>query len=350
MNIFRGEDSSVDRGPLAPNFRPEVIDHIQIQTRYGVLNLRSHDGIWRVEERENYPASSLRIAHLLSLIGDVQVIDSVASDQKSLKEFSLLDPSEQPSDDSGNWLRLYGNEGYRLELLLGKTLRSGSEDAMHFGADFDGHRFAMHADGNRILTIDNTMKDVMTLMNFWIDGRSFREPRAQRVEYFEDGQSQWSLIRDDPDASFSCDYRGDSTLLPRLTKLVNGVTFSLRIDEMLPRPSADAFERDYTRYFQITNFQGNSYRLFVGPLVPIPREEDLYLSQTSGLFIPQSFTHRRSVLFKTAASGSDPDALQTELGTPYFDQPYLVNLPHLNDLLLNADELILFESILKNQG
>ncbi len=335
---------------LAPAFQAEKISHIEIQTQYGMLNLRKTAEHWVIQERQNYPASTLSIAGILNQLESIRVMDRVAvNSNKQWGEFGLKDPSEHADEQTGTRLRVSGSEGYQLDMIIGHIIDSGSDESRHFGQEFDGNRYARLYGRNEALIISDSLSTVNTLPNFWIDSRFFKKAPVVALEYFEGSELQWKISRKSKADPFACIYRGQVKQLPNITLMFDSLMYEVQLDDVLPQQQKTNVSEGFSHSFLFTTQDEVRYRMHIGKLVPIPDEETRLLGNATGMLVPALFDSRRMILIEGLPGGAGVTSLQRKVGIPYFNTPYLVNHPQLGRLLLNLDQLILYDRIIKEK-
>lgn len=182
---------------LLPNLAVNDIAQIQIQSGTNVLHLVKHDNLWRVAERDNYPADFSKISDLLLKISGLKVVQSDQIGPSQLGLFDLLPPG--PGTNTATQVDFKNDSGSTLNmLLLGKQhLQQPPANSQFGGEGWPDGRYVM--DGTGAKTVDvifDPLESVQAAPAQWLnkDFLSIAKPRSIEVQ-FARATNSWKLTR-----------------------------------------------------------------------------------------------------------------------------------------------------------
>lgn len=210
---------------VLPDFRYNDVAAIRIKGATE-FNIVQHEGVWRVPERNNYPANYQQIRNLLFKIREIKVVQSEHVGPSQLPRVELAasveaadvrrrngDERENPPPHvvgydpansgrhQGTLIEFKDDQGKLLDsLLLGKMHLRHEEGSVPRGLHglFDGRYILRPADPENVLLISDDLAIAAPEPGAWLSREFFKIENVQSVSLLssEPGHS-WSISRDD---------------------------------------------------------------------------------------------------------------------------------------------------------
>jgi len=333
---------------LLPDLEAKNISEVKVTTRFSTLTFQKSGSAWLIKEKENYPASTLGISNFFEQLSSLRAVSSgKLTAPQSWDEFGLLNPTSSSASRTGVLVKILSTTGQVHEVILGDVLDSSSEASLHFGIDFDGHRYARIPGQSSVALVDDTLSRVNTMTNLWIDNRSFKEHSLSKISYFKTPDTQWVLTRKNENQPLTVEIDGQTRELPRLTSSINSMIKTIWFDDLLPSHTEKEQKKTADHYMDFHTTTGASYRIHIGPMRKIPEEEAIYLGRSRGMMQPIVIDRRREITLEEQPGKTAVSSLKRASGVPHFGKTYLINQPFLSKLLINQKELLLFERMLR---
>jgi hypothetical protein len=183
-----------------------VNDVAEIRLQHGdqELTLAKRDDLWRVAQRDNYPASFTEISSLMLKLRDLKVLQSEAISPAQLARMELA----AAGTNHPIILAFHDAAGKQInQLVLGKKhLRkssSGGLDGFDAGGFPDGRYVQVGAAKDRVLLISDPLTEIETEAGRWLDKTFFRieKPKNISVTYPETTNS-WAIQRETESAEW----------------------------------------------------------------------------------------------------------------------------------------------------
>lgn len=179
-------------GKLLPHLPVNDIAQITIQSGTNELVLARQDDLWRVRERDNYPADFSKISGSVMKLADAKIVQNESVGPSELGRFNLLPPGSTP--ESGTRVELKDQNGKTVaSLLLGKDHMSQPTSGESWP---DGRYVISGNDTQNVALISDTLDDLSPNPADWLD-KSFFEienPRSIAVT-FPAATNSWKLTR-----------------------------------------------------------------------------------------------------------------------------------------------------------
>jgi len=177
------------------------IAQVTITERTNVLNLVKRDDLWRVQERNNYPADFTQISQLLLKLRDLKVVQSDTVGASQLPQLQLAPPGA--GSNSATQIEFKDQKGAALKqtVLLGKNHMQkparGGGDEMGDGGFPDGRWVATGPSPSTVALVSETLSEVEARPEQWLDKSFFKVEKAKSVEVtFPIATNSWKLTRD----------------------------------------------------------------------------------------------------------------------------------------------------------
>lgn len=187
-------------GKLLPKLAVNDIAQITIQSGTNELHLARRDNLWRVRERDNYPANFSQISSLLLKLADLKIIQTEDVEPSQLGQFHLLPPGA--GTNTATRIAFKDQSGKTLDtLLLGKQhLQQPTGNSQFGGMGSEGYpdgRYVMVGAGAKTVdVISDPLDDVQTQPTQWLNKQfvSIENPRLITVQ-FPQATNSWELTR-----------------------------------------------------------------------------------------------------------------------------------------------------------
>jgi hypothetical protein len=180
------------------NFRFNDVAAIHIVGGGSELNVARKDGVWRVQERGNYPANYPQIKDLLMRIKDLKVLQSERIGPSQLGRVNLGEPEKGPG--SGTLLEFKDSRGAVLgSLLVGKrhVRPLTASDPLNLHGLFDGCYVLLPADPENVLLISDELASVVPEPGAWLSKEFFKAQNIKSISLVSTDESKtWAIARE----------------------------------------------------------------------------------------------------------------------------------------------------------
>jgi hypothetical protein len=213
-----GQPERQDHAPLLPGFGAHLDDVAAIDV--GDTHLRKQGDGWVIAQKYDYPADAVRVAGLLSTLGNMSVIEEKTSDPARYGELGLGEPGLQTG--AGTPIRLASADGRELAMvIIGRTAPS-------LGRVGGGTYVRIGGDARTWLVegVIRAPKDALALAD--TDLFSLDEPKAIKSVTVQAGRTSFALSRARPDDAFTIsggDAHPDADKAAQLAGFLVGLNF-----------------------------------------------------------------------------------------------------------------------------
>ncbi len=258
-----------ERGKLlGDNFPINEVAGISIQQGTNAVNLAKPDDLWRVRERNNYPADFSKISGFLIKAVDLKIPETEQVDAADLPRLQLA-PGQ--GMDSGTLLTLKDKDGKTLKALtLGKSHFPKSAQKSPFGEDqsYPDARYVMLAgDTRNVLLVADPLSEVEPRPEQWLNKDFFKveRPKAVAVAYPEASNS-WRIARDTETGDWKLDglkpgLTENTTNLPSVTSPFTAPSFE---DVLAPATKPEETGLDKPTTVTVDTFDDFTYTVKIG--------------------------------------------------------------------------------------
>ena len=167
---------------LGDSFPVNDVAHIRIKQDTNELNLVKKDDLWRVAERDNYPANFSQISDFLLKVADVKIVESDPVTPSDLSRLQLA-PAGQGTN-SGLQLDFLDKDGKTIRaLILGKphVRKSPQRSPTGESGDTPNGRYVMLAGGTQdALTVGDPLDDADPKPEAWLNKDFFKIERRKQ--------------------------------------------------------------------------------------------------------------------------------------------------------------------------
>jgi hypothetical protein len=259
-NLAAGQD-------LLPNLPVNDVTQIIIRSGTNTLNLARADAIWRVRERDGYPANFSQISELLRKIAQLKIVqtDDVLPTQLARFQLSPLGSGA----DAGTAVEFKDQGGKTVgALLLGKKhmRKSAGNAPAGMGDDSwpDGRYVLTGTDTQSVAVISDPLDDVEPQPERWLNRDFVSMDRPQSITaQFPTGTNSWKLVRNSEtnDWELADAHPGEKLDSAKITSLATpfaGVSF----DDVGPRRGTAATDGDTV--MTVETFNGLTFVANIG--------------------------------------------------------------------------------------
>jgi len=252
---------------LLPDLPVNDITQITIQSGTNELNLAKRDNLWRVRERNDYPANFSQISDLLLKFADLKVAQTEEVGPSQLGRFELLPPGA--ATNTGTQIEFKGADDKSLgSVLLGKSHKSQPRANSQLGGEgWPDGRYVMAGGTKTVALVSDPLENVQAKPAPWLAQDFFKieKPRSITAQ-FPEATNSWKLTR----ASETNDWQlagAKSGEKPDASK-ISGVTSpfaSPRFTDVLPggtKPEISGLTNLTT--LTVTTFDGFTYTVKIG--------------------------------------------------------------------------------------
>ena len=178
-------------GKLLPNLPINDVAQISIQSGTNELLLERTNDLWRVRQRDDYPADFSKISDALTKLADLKIVQDEEIGPSQLARFNLLPPDTDT------------NAGTQVELKdqSGKTLASFLLGKQHMNQQGGGEgwpdgRYVKTDDGRDVALVSDPLDNLQPKLGNWLDKTFFKVENPQTIAVtFPVATNSWKLTR-----------------------------------------------------------------------------------------------------------------------------------------------------------
>ncbi|MFO1488944.1 MAG: DUF4340 domain-containing protein [Verrucomicrobiota bacterium] len=254
---------------LLPDLAVNDVAEISVTAGTNGLHLVRRDNLWRVKERQDYPASFSEISGLLLKFADLKAVQSQEVGPSQLGRFELLPAG--PQANSGTLVEFKSEAGKVLgSLLLGKKHLSkasgGGMEGMGAGGWPDG-RYVLTRDGKAAVLISDPLDNVQPKPEDWLAKDFLNVDRLRSIAVlYHEGTNSWKLTRASETNDWQLAEAGASEKLDESkTAGVTSPLVSASFTDVLPgNASTQISGMTNTTTLALETFDGFSYAIGIG--------------------------------------------------------------------------------------
>jgi hypothetical protein len=189
---------------LLGDFPMNDVAHIQIKQGTNDLNLAKKDEIWRVRERNDYPANFSQISDLLIKLGDLKIVQSETVGQSQLARLNLV-PGTATNSALAVDFKDKSDKSIRSLLLGKKHMKKsnrpnpmmGDMDDEEGGGYPDGRFVKVAADSKDVILISDALTTVDPKPEQWLNKDFFKVEKIRSVAVnFPVTTNSWKISRE----------------------------------------------------------------------------------------------------------------------------------------------------------
>jgi hypothetical protein len=183
---------------LLPNFPINDVAHLRIKGATGEVNLVKKDDLWRVKERQDYPANFSELSDFMRKLADLKTIQDVKVGPSQMGRLELNAPDKGAG--AGTLVEFKDAKDATLKsVMLGKKYTKGSgENSPMGGGDFPVGRYVMVNDGqNKVWLINESFSNIETKPEQWLSKDFFKVEKLKSIAVTHaGGTNSWKLERE----------------------------------------------------------------------------------------------------------------------------------------------------------
>jgi len=197
---WRTQDAAMGK-KLLSNLPVNDVSHLSIKQGANELNLVKKDNLWRVHERNDYPAAYQEIRDFLIKAGDLKIVQSEKVGPSQLPRLSLA-----PGQGSNAPVAVEfkdQNEKTLRTLWLGKKHMRKSDRPSPFGAEMGGEdgypdgRYVKVGDSVDVAVISDALQNLEPKPEQWLNKDFFRVEKIRTLAVnFPTETNSWKLTRE----------------------------------------------------------------------------------------------------------------------------------------------------------
>ena len=253
---------------LGDNFPINDVARINIKQGTNELNLVRKEGMWRVQERNDYRANFSMIGDFLIKAADLKIVESEPIGPEDVQRLKL---TVSPGTNSGVSLSLQDKDGKVIKaLILGvyHTRKSFQKSPMGGDESFrDGRYVALAGDTQKVLLVGDSLETIEPKPEQWLNKDFFKIelPKDLAVTY-ADASNSWKIIRETENggwklANATTNESVDSNKLNGLTGPLASLSFD---DVMAPSTKPSETGLDKPTVLAVDTFDDFSYTVKIG--------------------------------------------------------------------------------------
>lgn len=247
------------------------VAQINIRADTNEVHLAKKDGLWRVRQRQDYPANYGEISSLLLKLAELKAVRRDPVGPSQLERYQLLAPGS--GTNTATLIEFLDQNGKRLNsLLLGKMhmrkpdRRSGMDD---FGdASWPDGRYVMTgADTQNVALVADTLSQIDPKPEHWLDKDFFKVNKTRSVSVeFPNATNSWKVTRESESAEWKlADARADENLDSSKVSGLNYALSSPSFNDVLPiDTNPEQVGLDKPTVITLETFENFTYTLKVG--------------------------------------------------------------------------------------
>jgi len=186
---------------LLGNFAVNDVAHIVLKQATNELNLAKKDDLWRVRERNNYPANYGEISDVLLKLRDLKIIQSDKVGPSQLARYGLVPGA---ASNSAMVVEFKDQADKTLKsLLLGKKHMKKSDRPSPFGGEMgeegwpDGRYVIVGNDSQDVALISDALANIEPKPEQWLNKDFFKVEKVRSISVaFPVATNSWKLARE----------------------------------------------------------------------------------------------------------------------------------------------------------
>lgn len=275
---------------LGDKFPVNDVAHIVIKEGTNEVNLVKKDDLWRVRERNDYPANFSQIRDFLTKAEDLKVVQTEEVGASQLPRLQLATSGQGTNAPVLLDLKNKDDKSIKTVTLGKKHMRKPSQpQGMQFGDEgfADGRYVMVGTDSHNALLISDALDTIQPKPETWLDKDFFRIERPKAISVsFPESTNSWKISRDNDSgdwklADVKANEKLDTTKVAGVSNPFSSPSFddivlpgSIAGGDGLDKPTVvtvDTFD-DLTYTVKLGKKSGESYPLKVTVTANFPKE------------------------------------------------------------------------------
>lgn len=252
---------------VLPDFRPNDVASIHIKGGSDLNIVRKND-IWRVPERNDYPANFGQISDLLIKLRNLKVVEAETVGPSDLGRVNLDEPGK--GSESGTLVEFKDMQGKVLAaLLLGKKyLRQQNElSPTHLvGGEPDGRYILLPVDPQNVMLISDPLNTLQPNPRQWLNKDFFKVEKMKSISLTStNADNSWKLSRETESAPWVLMDGKPGEILDtnKISPIVNALNLPMFVDVASPSATVNT-DLDKSMVVTIETFDHFAYTLKIG--------------------------------------------------------------------------------------
>lgn len=183
---------------VLPNFRYNDVASVRIQAENAELNIVYTNGLWRLPERNNYPANIHLLSDLLIKMRDLKVVQAETVAPSQLGRVNLAEPGHGAI--SGTLLEFKDAQGKTLDsLLVGKKHLREQNASNPFGNRglFDGCYILARNNPTEVILVSDELSTTMPSPAIWLSKDFIKAEKVKSISLAATNPADsWKLSRE----------------------------------------------------------------------------------------------------------------------------------------------------------
>ena len=257
-----------DRESVFPEFAPDKVARINIQSATNDLSLVVQEGEWTVNERDNYPADFSKISELVTAVWELTPVRQVEVGGAQLGELSLLSPDQE--GNTGTLVTFSDEEGNAIQsVLLGKEKTKERSSSSRFGGgSMPVGRYVRAAEEDApVFLVEETFSAVEVDPSAWLDTTFFsvEDIRSVAMEGPEEAY-QWKVSRETANGEWELanPKEGETLATNKVSSLGSAFSSPSFNDVITEQNAPDETGLNDPKVATIQTFEDFTYRVQIG--------------------------------------------------------------------------------------
>jgi hypothetical protein len=271
--IFSTRDAGSSSAPqlgqkVLANLPINEVARITIRDQQGELNLVKSDDLWRVQERDLYPANFSQISEFLIKAADLKIVQADSVGPSQLPRLELVEPGK--GDKTGTVVEFKDAGGKTIQsLLLGKKHMRKSEAQSPFGGGdwADGRYVLLPNREQNVALISDPLNNIEPKAESWVNKDFFKVEKPRSVELVSSTpENSWKIVRASETGSWSlADARdGEQLDTSKASGATNPFSWPSFDDVVSKNATPEEYGLDQPTVLKVETFDGLAYTFRIG--------------------------------------------------------------------------------------
>lgn len=244
------------------------ISHVRLKQDTNELNLVKKDGLWRVRERDDYPANYSELSEFLLKVTDLKIVQSENIGASQLPRLALV-PGEGTNAALVVEFKDQNDKTIR-SLLLGKKHMQKSNRPSPMGdmgeSGWPDGRYVKVANSDAVALISDPLANIEPKPDQWLNKDFFKVEKVRAVATtFPVATNSWKLTRDTETAEWKLvDAKPGEQLDSSKTSSVSNPLSSPTFNDVASSAKPEQFGLDKPTVITLDTFDNFLYTLKVG--------------------------------------------------------------------------------------
>jgi len=260
------ESGTAAGGKLMGNLPVNDITRITIKHETNGVDLVKKDDLWRVAERQDYPANFVEISQLLLKLRDLKIVQTEKVGASQLPRLQLA-PGQGTNSPMVIEFKGAGDKPIQT-LLVGKAHMKKSAGRSGMGDDegWPDGRYVKVGGSDDVAVINDPLEQIQTRPEDWLDKDFIKVEKARSVEVdFPVATHSWKLTRETESGEWQlADAKPDEKLDSTKTVSVSHPLGNPSFSDVLPGDQLEGTGTNAPVVVKIGTFEDFHYTIHVG--------------------------------------------------------------------------------------